>query len=105
VTRDRPASSPDWSPLGDRVAYVANGQIWVAPWEAKGFDAVGLTTRGPNADPDWSPDGQWIVFESWRDAADHELYLMAADGSSQTRITDHPAQDYQPAWRPAGADR
>ncbi|HKZ55986.1 MAG TPA: protein kinase [Anaerolineales bacterium] len=105
VTRDRPASSPDWSPLGDRVAYVANGQIWVAPWEAKGFDAVGLTTRGPNADPDWSPDGQWIVFESWRDAADHELYLMAADGSSQTRITDHPAQDYQPAWRPGGGDR
>jgi Tol biopolymer transport system component len=100
VTRDRAAYSPAWSPRGDLVAYVVDPHIWVIAWDARGFGAVQLTVRAPNADPSWSPDGQWIAFESWRDAANHEIYIMTANGGLQTRLTDHPALDYQPAWRP-----
>ena len=100
VTRDRPATSPDWSPLGDLVAYVTDVNIYLVGWDAVGFDAVQLTTAAPNADPDWSPDGKWITFESWRDAANHDIYIMTTNAASVTRLTDDPALDYQPAWRP-----
>jgi Tol biopolymer transport system component len=100
ITRDRPASSPAWSPLGDLIAYVADTNILLVKWNAHGFDPFQLTTLGPNADPDWSPDGQWITFESWREAANHDIYTMSTSGTSVTRLTDDPGLDYQPAWRP-----
>jgi Tol biopolymer transport system component len=100
VTRSQVASEPDWSPQGELIAYVASNHIWVVPWDAVGFGNVQLTERGPNDDPDWSSDGQWIVFESWREAANHDIYLMTANGGQPTRLTTDPAPDYQPAWRP-----
>jgi Tol biopolymer transport system component len=42
------------------------------------------------------------VFTSNRDG-NAEIYVMNADGSGQTRLTDHPARDVGPAWSPAGA--
>jgi hypothetical protein len=101
VTRDREANSPDWSPSGDLIAYVYDDMhICIVKWDALGFGTNQLTTKGPNADPDWSPDGQWMTFESWRDAANHDIYIMTANGGLQTRLTEDPAWDYQPAWRP-----
>jgi len=100
VTREQVATAPDWSPLGDLVAYVVNQHILLVQWDQVGFGWVVLTQRGPNADPDWSPDGQWIAFESWRDAANHDIYIMTSNGGQQIPLTDDPGQDYQPAWRP-----
>jgi TolB protein len=42
-----------------------------------------------------------IAFDSNRDG-NHEIYVMNADGSAQTRLTDNPAFDEQPAWSPDG---
>jgi serine/threonine protein kinase len=101
VTRNQLVSSPDWSPTGEFVAYLAdNMHIFVVKWDAKGFNETKLTIKGPNADPDWSPDGQWLTFESWQDTGNHDIYIMRANGSQQTRLTEDPAWDYQPAWRP-----
>jgi Tol biopolymer transport system component len=100
VTRVQVATEPNWSPLGDLVAYVASSHIWLVPWDSVGFGNVRVSERAPNDGPDWSPDGQWIVFESWRDAANHDIYFMAANGSLPTRITTDPTSDYHPAWRP-----
>jgi TolB protein len=44
-------------------------------------------------------DGARILFVSERDG-NPEIYVMNADGSSQTRITDHPADDRDPSWAP-----
>jgi TolB protein len=49
--------------------------------------------------PAWSPDGRQIVFMSNRDG-NPELYLMAADGTAPVRLTNHPDDDYDAAWRP-----
>ena len=42
-----------------------------------------------------------IAFQSNRDG-DHEIYVMDADGSNQTNLTNNPAHDYAPAWSPDG---
>ncbi|MGH3767541.1 MAG: hypothetical protein ACRDTX_20735 [Pseudonocardiaceae bacterium] len=46
-------------------------------------------------------DGK-IVFQSGRDG-NNEIYLMNADGTSVTRLTNNPASDSQPALSPDGA--
>jgi Tol biopolymer transport system component len=35
-----------------------------------------------------------------RDGDNQDIYVMAADGSHLTRLTDHPAADVSPAWTP-----
>jgi len=40
-----------------------------------------------------------IAFVSDRDG-DDEIYVMNADGSSPTRLTNNPATDFEPAWSP-----
>jgi len=100
VTRSQSPSAPDWSPRGDWIAYIADQQAWIVAWDAKGYGAQQLTVVGPNDDPDFSPDGGWIAIESWRQGANHEIYIMTSDGSQQTRLTTDPGLDYQPAWRP-----
>ncbi|MCH8340200.1 MAG: protein kinase [Chloroflexi bacterium] len=100
VTRDRAANEPSWSPLGNLIAYVSNIHIWVVPWDSVGFGAVRISDEGPNDGPAWSPDGQWITFETWRDAANHDIYIMTANGGQATRLTNHTAAEYHPAWRP-----
>jgi uncharacterized caspase-like protein len=43
-----------------------------------------------------------IAFFSFRDG-NREIYVMNADGTDQTRLTDNPAYDFSPAWSPDGA--
>ena len=45
--------------------------------------------------------GTKIVFTSTRDG-NEEIYVMDGDGRNQVRLTDNPAEDYDPAWSPDG---
>ena len=49
----------------------------------------------------WSPDGTKVAFQSNRDG-NEEIYLMNADGTSQSRLTNNSAGDNQPSWSPDG---
>ena len=59
--------------------------------------------------PSWSPDGTKIAFASYRDATttsyNPEIYVMNADGSNQSRLTNNEGFDVSPDWgkSPAGA--
>src|SRR5829696_2723076 len=46
------------------------------------------------------PNGQ-IAFVSLTDGND-DIYIMNADGSGLTRLTDDPADDFNPSWSPDG---
>src|SRR5436190_1919183 len=78
------------------------------------------TAKGYDAEGSYSPDGQWIVFTSMRDAYNRtlsaeeqkqlevdpsyfaEIYIMKADGSGQTRLTNVPGYDGGPFFSPDG---
>jgi hypothetical protein len=68
-----------------------------------GSNPVNLTNVADDTDstPAWSPDGSKIAFVTNRDG-NHEIYLMNADGSGQTRLTTNSADDTQPAFSPDG---
>jgi dipeptidyl aminopeptidase/acylaminoacyl peptidase len=51
-----------------------------------------------DGEPAWSPDGSKIVFQSWRNDAIPQIYIMNPDGTEQTRITFNAALDSHPAW-------
>jgi TolB protein len=52
--------------------------------------------------PAWSPDGSRIAFKSIRGGPGNaEIYVMNADGSGVTRLTNNGYSDYDPAWPPS----
>ena len=55
--------------------------------------------------PSWSPDGTKIAFESGIDDVvyNYEIYVMNADGSNQTNLTNNSSQDKYPTWSPDGS--
>ncbi len=100
----------DYDPEMDIYAYSEKTGAMKRLTTAKGYDAEGS----------YSPDGQWIVFTSMRNAYDHplsdkekkqletdpswfaEIYIMKADGSGQTRLTNAPGYDGGPFFTPDG---
>jgi Tol biopolymer transport system component len=59
------------------------------------------TAHVRDGSPAWSPDSSRIAFYSERDG-NAEIYVMQADGSRQTRLTHHPADEGYPSWSPDG---
>lgn len=54
----------------------------------------------PSREAKYSPDGLWIVFESWPDGKNHDIYISSASGAGRIRLTDFPSVEFDPAWRP-----
>jgi len=52
-------------------------------------------------DVDTSPDGNWLAFDYWYFDVLSDIYIMVFPGSNLTQLTDNPAMDYDPVWRPS----
>ncbi len=109
ITRVTPvrlgASGPDWAPDGSMLAvwtHCCDPKIAeIASLNPDGTGLATLTDPAPSHDflPAYSPSGEAIVFE--RDLPDFsrfDIWVMASDGSEQTRLT---RDGYAPAWGPA----
>ena len=57
---------------------------------------------GGSFEPAPSPDGTRLAAGSSR-SGNADLWLMRPDGAAPIRLTDHPADDVRPRWRPAPA--
>ncbi len=109
-------NDPAWSPDGTKIAFESrrDGDSELYVMNADGTGVTRLTfSPGEDRGASWSPDGERIVFHSTRDpgnpnqAGHHgpvnfEVYVMNADGSNQTNLTNSPFFDAQPAWSPDG---
>jgi TolB protein len=60
---------------------------------------MSVSCTGTSVTPTSVTPSSLIAFSSNRDGKD-EIYVMNADGSNQTRLTNNPAFDFAPAWSP-----
>lgn len=96
----------DWdviySPSGQRAFITLrdlNLEVYAGmPGEARNLSANGAVDWFPA----WSPDGTRLAFSSDRDG-DQEIYVINADGTELTRLTEHSTDDMYPAWTADGA--
>ena len=93
-----------------QIAFVSglyeNQEIYVM--HADGFGQTKLTHFGHDGYCDisyaglaWSPDGKRIAFvHEFDTGCTRNIYLMNADGSGQTRLTNDPGYISCPVWSP-----
>ncbi|MDH3297873.1 MAG: Tol-Pal system protein TolB, partial [Gemmatimonadota bacterium] len=80
------ATSPDWSPRGDRIAYQAwvENTFQIVTVNPNGADRRVMTSSGNNEDPSWAPDGRHLVFSSAGRRGNSLLILDTVSGRVRT---------------------
>ena len=96
-------SAPDWSPVGNRIAFhgmVRRGRyhILVAEVDDGGRRVVQLTREGNNEDPSWAPDGRHLVFVGERSHGFGVFVVDTATGRIRTLVEGIRANT--PEWSP-----
>ena len=97
-SRDR---YPSWSPDGTRIAFISVGSdlgTFLRVSYADGSAAVNLVEVTDGSKISWSPGGDALTF-----ARHPDLFLINADGSGLTQLTNDQEPDRSPAWSPDGS--
>lgn len=98
---------PQWSPLGDEIAFVLSTQSL----RAISLDGAKQRIIVPSH-PDfwlgetcaWSPDGSALAYTRNADAkrSDPGVFVVSADGKQEHPVYDSDRYDEHPAWSPDG---
>lgn len=95
------ATSPDWSPENNRIAYQAwvDNSFQVVTVSPNGADRRVMTSAGSNEDPSWAPDGRHLVFASSGSRGHSLLILDTVSGRVRTLTSGQV--DQLPDWSPS----
>jgi hypothetical protein len=112
LTTNGLTKSPSLSPDGTRVAYLqqptlfSSHDVWVL--DVGTGQRTRVTTQGGYyGTPIWSPDGARLVFMGWVTNANYllsntELFIVNADGTGLTNLTNNFVEDVNPSSSPDG---
>jgi len=90
---------PDWSPDGQKLALVAESQIYTI--KTDGDSLTQLTFGGRNFFPDWSPDGERIAYHRTDNPPDSSgIWVIDADGANKRHLFGLGGY---PDWSPDGS--
>jgi len=98
--------NPSWSPDGSTILVER-----CCPQDSSDLYAIDVATQAETAltstpttmefDPVFSPDGTQIAYDAFeRGDGNIDIWVMQADGSGATRLTDDPEPDLSPDWQP-----
>ena len=100
----QPIMSPNWSPKGDKMAYVSfeqgTSRIFiqtVSTGERKGIKLE----RGINSSPNWSPKGDKLAAVLSKEG-NPDIFIYDLNRKSWKQITEHFGIDTEPDWSPNG---
>ena len=103
---------PNWSLDGENILYTRSQDEPDIPWlVSQEYEDRGTATatkipnkynysERPSLEGRYSPDGNWIVYESWPDGSNHDIYIMDINGGNTMRLTTDPGVDFNATWRP-----
>ena len=89
------------SPDGQKVAFVAHGEVFTASARDGGEAARITRTPSPEYQVTWSPDSRHLVYVSERDGPAH-VYAYDFGTGAETRLTNTAKSDRQPRFSPDG---
>ncbi len=99
---------PSFSPDGNQVAFVWNGEkqnnfdIYVKMIGANGPPLRLTTDAAPDSNPAWSPDGRFIAFTRDFPSRKRALMVIPAIGGLERKIAEIFPGSGRPAWSPDG---
>ena len=104
VNSDEPILSLNWSPDGNKIAYVSwlNGTSAVFQVNINTGQRTTLSSyKGINSAPAFSPDGRRMALSLSR-TGNPEIYIMDLASGGLTQITDDRGIDTEPVWSADG---
>jgi TolB protein len=97
------ATSPSWSPAGDRIAFTVRSggrfSVVIAAPDGSGYQEVASATDGDCEDPSFSPDGRSLVY-TYRKRDYSALKIVSTDGRRQRTLVSGLRDAGSPAWSP-----
>ena len=113
VLMAEPASSGAFPGTNAKIAFQSNrdGNDEIYVMDADGSNQTNLTNSNDlyEGSPSWSPDGTKIVFRSagrgyFGGAGQNgDIFVMDANGSNQTNLTNGVGSYHSPSWSPDGS--
>jgi hypothetical protein len=99
---------PAWSPDGQVIVFTQMRELGGVPYLMAAPMYEGSDYREYRIDPnpvpmkeaDYSPDGIWLVFESWPEGSNHDIYIMTATGANRRRLTIETSREFDASWGP-----
>lgn len=91
--------NPAWSPDGQRIALDNKQKVCLVNVDGSNGHCLDVNfTNGINFSPTWSPDSQRLAFVSVDLSPKDGIYVMNADGSNVSRLTEKLGNNL--AWSP-----
>jgi Tol biopolymer transport system component len=95
ITGSDREGEPAWAPNGERIAYIRDGDLYLA--YAHGGGAVELADDA--AWPAFAPRTSLLAYEK-TSGSRHDLETLASDGDTETVRTGTDSDSRRPAWSP-----